>query len=245
MVTVGAIGLGAGIVLSIGAAQSAGIIAAATLLTGILLLLVGLYGAGMACYMTYGSRVGKLRTRKRLLDLAENFRPWSGTEQVLDIGCGRGLLLIEAAGRLTTGHAIGIDLWRSEDQAENTPEATLRNARIEGVADRVSIRTGDARELPFPARSFDLVMSHWVLHNLHTDAQRSQAMVEMVRVLKPGGLILLADIKYQAAYRAMLRAAGLVERRADDGGWRSSIIGVLSGGTFRPAELIAELPLER
>ncbi|NIJ06629.1 SAM-dependent methyltransferase [Sphingomonas vulcanisoli] len=244
MATVGAIGLGAGIGLSIVAAHSAGNLPAAIRVTRIFLLLVGLYGSGMACYMTYGSRVGKLRTRKRLLDLATRFRPWSGAEQVLDVGCGRGLLLIEAARRLTSGHANGVDLWRSEDQSANAPEAALRNARIEGVAHRVSIRTGDARELPFPAQSFDLVMSHWVLHNLPTDAQRSQAVGEMVRVLKPGGLILLADIKYHTAYRAMLRKTGLVERRADNGGWRSSIIGALSSGSFRPAEIIAELPVK-
>ena len=101
--------------------------------------IAGLYGLGMGAYMTYGSRVGKLRARDRLLDLAQAFSPWTGREAVLDVGCGRGLMLIGAARRLTTGKAVGIDLWRAEDQTANTPEATARNARIEGVADRVRI----------------------------------------------------------------------------------------------------------
>ena len=44
-------------------------------------------------------------------------------------------MVIGAARRLTTGKAVGIDLWSAEDQTANTPEAALDNARIEGVAD--------------------------------------------------------------------------------------------------------------
>jgi hypothetical protein len=46
------------------------------------------YGLGMATYMTYGSRIGRLRTRERLLDAIA----WTGTEHGLDVGCGRGLM---------------------------------------------------------------------------------------------------------------------------------------------------------
>src|SRR6476620_3668392 len=44
----------------------------------------------MGCWMLYDSKIGKLRERERLLDLV----PWQGTETVLDLGCGRGLLLV-------------------------------------------------------------------------------------------------------------------------------------------------------
>ena len=70
----------------------------------------------MGLYMTHGSRIGKMRSREKLLDLAATLRPWSGEEILLDVGYGRGLMLIGAARRLTTGHAVGIDLWRDEDQ---------------------------------------------------------------------------------------------------------------------------------
>jgi arsenite methyltransferase len=58
-----------------------------------------LYGFGMGAYMTYGSRIGKRRTRERLLDLAQTVSPWTGREVVLDVGCGRGLMLVGAAKR--------------------------------------------------------------------------------------------------------------------------------------------------
>src|SRR5260370_40386319 len=49
--------------------------------------------------MLWYSKVGKLRARERFLDLIA----WRGDEIVLDVGCGRGLLLVGAARRLTTG----------------------------------------------------------------------------------------------------------------------------------------------
>src|SRR5262245_46790380 len=83
--------------------------------------------------MLWGSKVGKLRMRDRLLDGI----PWRGDEQVLDVGCGRGLLLLGAAKRLRTGRAVGVDLWQKQDLSGNRPEAAQANARAEGVADRV------------------------------------------------------------------------------------------------------------
>jgi len=96
--------------------------------------------------MIWSSRVGKLRMRKALID-SLNLK---GNETVLDVGCGRGLLLNEAAKHLPSGKAIGVDLWQTEDQSGNDPDTTLANARAEGVAERVEIKTGDMRELPLP-----------------------------------------------------------------------------------------------
>jgi len=56
-----------------------------------------------------------------------------------DLGCGRGAVLLMAAQQLTTGWAVGIDLWRGVDQSGNSVEATRRNAIAEGVADRVEL----------------------------------------------------------------------------------------------------------
>src|SRR5205823_6474956 len=108
---------------------------------------------------------------------------------VLDIGPGRGLLLISAAKRLTTGKgkAIGVDVWHSEDQSDNRPENTWRNARAEGVASRIELKDGDARKLPFENGSFDVVASSLTLHNIYNPEERATAVREIDRVLKPGG----------------------------------------------------------
>jgi arsenite methyltransferase len=169
----------------------------------------GLTCLAEAAVMLWGSKVGKLRLRDRLLDAI----PWRGDERVLDVGCGHGLLLLGAAKRLTTGKAIGVDLWQRQDQAGNSPEATWENARREGVAERIDIKDGDARQLPFADGSFDVVVSSWALHNIYDAEGRGQAVREVARVLKPGGRVLLIDIRHTADYARVLREAGLEEVR--------------------------------
>lgn len=205
-------------------------------------LLIAAYGLYMGAYMTYGSRVGKLRTRDLLLEHVESLKPCQGTEAVLDVGCGRGLMMIGAAKRLIPelgGLAVGVDLWRTEDQSFNTPAATMDNARLEGVADRVRVDTGDARRLPYDDNSFDVVLSHWVIHNLESQEDRLKALDEMLRVLRSGGVIALADIAGIAAYKAHLQARNITGLRYLDGGIEASVMGLLSGGTYRPQALIA------
>lgn len=61
---------------------------------------------GTALVMLWGSKFGKLWVRERAFDAI----PWRGDERVLDVGCGRGNLLIGAAKRLPRGRAVGVDL---------------------------------------------------------------------------------------------------------------------------------------
>lgn len=169
------------------------------------LILVSIYLFGMAALMVYESRIGKIRDRDRTLSQIV----WTGNEQVLDIGCGRGLMLLGAAQRLTTGLATGIDLWRAEDQANNSADATLRNAALLGVAGRVNVITADMCRLPFDANSFDIILSAWAVHNLPDQDARKLALAEMTRVLRPGGRIALTDIEGRNAYARELAALGL------------------------------------
>jgi len=168
-------------------------------------LFAGLSWLATGLLMIYGSKVRKLRLRDRLLDeLALR-----GDERVLDVGCGRGLMLIGVARRLTSGRAIGLDRWQTVDQSGNTPQATVRNAAAEGVSDRIELHTGDARQMQFPDAHFDLVVSTWALHNIPDRRGRAQAVREIARVLKPGGRVLLADIQRSREYAAVLRECGL------------------------------------
>jgi ubiquinone/menaquinone biosynthesis C-methylase UbiE len=97
-----------------------------------------------------------------------------------------------AARRLSAGRAVGVDLW-SRDQSGNSPEATLANAAAAGVADRVEVHTADMVALPFANGSFDMVTSALAIHNIRSPQGRYRAVDEAMRVLRPGGHLLVAD----------------------------------------------------
>ncbi|WP_433196853.1 class I SAM-dependent methyltransferase [Nocardia sp. CA-107356] len=163
----------------------------------------------------YTTRVGKFEVWSRLLtDLRLR-----GDEQVLDLGCGRGALLLMAAELLPRGRAVGIDLWLA-DQTGNSPEAARRNAEREGVAERVELETGDITQLPFADNTFDLIVSNLVLHNIPSPADRRAAIDEAVRVLRPGGRLAIADLMATNGYRARLHELGLTDVRRRNLGWR-------------------------
>jgi ubiquinone/menaquinone biosynthesis C-methylase UbiE len=188
--------------------------------------------------MLYDSKIGKFGERERLLDLI----PWRGTETVLDVGCGRGLLLIGAARRLTTGRATGIDLWQSEDLTGNTPEAPLENARREGVADRVDVKTGDMRKMPFPDASFDVVVSNVAIHNVYDREGRETTMREIARVLKPGGRVVIHDIRYVAAYAAAFERRGLINVTHRGSKIARIVLFLVTFGSLRPDIVTAIAP---
>jgi SAM-dependent methyltransferase len=185
-------------------------------------------------WMIWSSRFGKVRDREQWLDQIK----WRGDEQVLDIGCGRGLMLIGAAKRLTTGMSTGIDIWQSEDLTGNRPEATLENARREGVAERVEVKTADMRQLPFADGSFDVVLSCAAIHNLYVEADRTQAIREVARVLKPGGQALIADIRHTRHYAVVFEQHGCEEVRRLDSPILSGLCAVITWGSLRPATLL-------
>ena len=174
-----------------------------------------LAGAGLYAYTT---RRGKQRAWAKILDAVA----WRGDETVLDLGCGRGAVLIAAARRLPRGRAVGVDIWKAGDQSGNSLAVTRRNAELEGVAERVQLETADLRELPFAEASFDAVLSSLALHNIHAAAERRRALGKAVQVLRPGGRLLLADILHVKEYRRELERLGLTEltvRELGPGTW--------------------------
>lgn len=168
------------------------------------LALVAVVCAAIGWLKIHSSREGKLALREQLLDQLA----LKGDEKVLDVGCGRGLLAIGAAKRLKTGKVTGIDVWNPQNLSGNSAESARENAKTEGVADRVRFDTGDARKLVYPDGFYDAVVSSNALHTLDDDHEREQALKEMLRVLKPGGRLVIFDTAETGYYAEVLRESG-------------------------------------
>jgi arsenite methyltransferase len=143
-----------------------------------------------------------------------------GDEYLLDVGCGRGAVLLMAARFLPSGKATGIDVWKTNEQSGNALSVTQQNAELEGVAERVALRTADMRHLPFSDDSFDLVVSSMAIHNIPDPKGRVQAINEAVRVLKPGGRLVIADFRETPQYGKRLGELGMTDVTHQALGWR-------------------------
>jgi 2-polyprenyl-3-methyl-5-hydroxy-6-metoxy-1,4-benzoquinol methylase len=106
--------------------------------------------------------------------------------RLLDVGCGPGSITRGLAERLAPGEVVGLDL---------SPDA-LAVAREDAVArgiHNLRYELGSVYELPFPDASFDAVFAHQVLQHLR---EPRAALVEMLRVLKPRGLLAARDVDW-------------------------------------------------
>jgi ubiquinone/menaquinone biosynthesis C-methylase UbiE len=119
----------------------------------------------------------------RILDLV---LPARGALDALDAGCGTGFLTFELAAR--GHHVIGVDF------APSMIAEARRKSGERGLSS-VEFEEADAEQLPFRPASFDLVISR---HLLWTLAHPEAAIDEWIRVLRPGGRLVVVDGQFDA-----------------------------------------------
>jgi ubiquinone/menaquinone biosynthesis C-methylase UbiE len=108
-------------------------------------------------------------------------------ESILDVGCGTGAVTIPAKMKVGShGSAAGID------PAPEMIAVAQRKAQRAGLD--IDFRVGVIESLPFADATFDVVTSSLMMHHL-TDRLRVSGLAEIWRTLKPGGRILIADMR--------------------------------------------------
>jgi SAM-dependent methyltransferase len=125
----------------------------------------------------------------------------SGSGRVLDGGAGSGrstVMVLLARPRATV---VALDLFREGyGIGGNAPDRLRANVRAAGAENRLEVRTGDLREMPFEADSFDAAVSAYVIDHLNKKGIQ-QSLAEMMRVLRPNGQFLLMVINTDAWVR--------------------------------------------
>jgi ubiquinone/menaquinone biosynthesis C-methylase UbiE len=98
--------------------------------------------------------------------------------RILDVGCGTGEIALRLASLYPRSTIVGVDIIE--------PHLEIARERCKHLGDRVQFRIGDAFELPFPDRSFDLVVCRHVLQAIPTP---ERVLAQLVRVTRAGGVV--------------------------------------------------------
>lgn len=172
----GAVLLAAGLACGIGLHKT--VLAVVLAVLGIILLA---YGAYMyRCHEEFA--FGKGNMMAKVHEHLVQHLDWDGKGKLLDIGCGAGALTVRCAKAFPEAQLTGMDYWGAEwnyakDQCE-------RNAKAEGVADRITFEKGDAAHLAYPDESFDAAVSNFVFHEVRTAKDKRDVVREALRVVK-------------------------------------------------------------
>ncbi|MCZ7405637.1 MAG: class I SAM-dependent methyltransferase [Candidatus Methanoperedens sp.] len=107
-----------------------------------------------------------------------------GDEVVLDVGAGSGYFSLAIAKKLNSGKVICFDL------SEEMLQRLKHKAKKEGLENRIQIMNGEASSLDLNDESVDLVVSSFAFHEVSSP---ETVLMEMIRVLKPNGWVIITD----------------------------------------------------
>jgi ubiquinone/menaquinone biosynthesis C-methylase UbiE len=110
---------------------------------------------------------------------------WDRHGPVLDVGTGTAQIPIELCRQVPKVQIVAIDL------AEHMLQVGRDNVRRAGFQSRLRLERQDAKKLPYPSDSFAAVISNSIAHHI-PDPER--VLAEMVRVVKPGGILFVRDL---------------------------------------------------
>ena len=112
-----------------------------------------------------------------------------GDNLVLDAGCGAGRTTIALGRAFKKDRIVAFDRFDSSYIEGGGRRLLEKNLLLAGLSERVQIESGDLTAMPFPDQTFDAVVSAHAID--HLGAKAEQALREALRVLKPGGRLLL------------------------------------------------------
>ncbi|MGL4572857.1 MAG: class I SAM-dependent methyltransferase [Clostridium sp.] len=111
---------------------------------------------------------------------------------ILDIGTGSGALIIKLAKTFVKGSFVGIDYWGND--WEYSKDICERNAKYEGVSERIKFIKGSASKLPFNDEEFNGIVSCLTFHEVKDEVDKIKVVKEALRVLKKGGEFVFLDL---------------------------------------------------
>ena len=110
----------------------------------------------------------------------------AGCRRALDLGTGPGDVPVLLCGQAAQTHVVAVDL------AQSMLDLAWPKVQAAGLADRVELRRMDVKDLALPEGSFDAVFSNTILHHI---PEPLAMLREAARVLSPGGLVLIRDLR--------------------------------------------------
>jgi len=157
---------------------------------GVILLIAGIL---WHLFMGFACNPRKIELLQR--DFLERLeRIWDGNGKVLDIGTGSGRAAIEIAKHFPEAQIVGMDLWSKGWRFFGVSKAQAEtNARVENVSNRCVFQQGNALDMPFEDREFQLVVSSFVFHEIGIP-DRTELFREAIRVLAPGCIFMILDV---------------------------------------------------